>query len=178
MKTVYILLSRSNTIMSRLVHLLTGASYTHASIALSLSDALFYSFGRKHYTRPLPAGFVKEPLGAGFFGAHPETECTLLALPVADDVYDTIAKRLENMERVAGIYRYSVLGTLLCMCGIAKSRKRYYFCSQFVGDVLDRSGAAVLPKPSSLMHPMDYTGIENMEIVYTGNVAQLLQTVR
>ena len=89
-----------------------------------------------------------------------------------------IERRLLNMERIAGIYRYNLLGALFCYFGIARSRKRYYFCSQFVGDVLDRSGAAVLPKPSSLMHPMDYTGLDNMEIVYTGSIAQLLQTVR
>lgn len=178
MKTVYILLTRSNTIMSRLVHLFTRAHYTHTSLSLSLSDALFYSFGRKNISRPLPAGFIKESLAAGFFGAHPETECSLLALSVDDGVYDIIERRLLNMERIAGIYRYNLLGALFCYFGIARSRKRYYFCSQFVGDVLDRSGAAVLPKPSSLMHPMDYTGLDNMEIVYTGSIAQLLQTVR
>ena len=178
MKTVYIVLTRSNTIMSRMVRLFTRAHYTHASLSLSLSDALFYSFGRKNISRPLPAGFVREPLAAGFFGAHPETECALLALPVEDDVYVMIERRLSNMERIAGIYRYNLLGALFCYFGVARSRKRYYFCSQFVGDVLDRSGAAVLPKPSSLMHPMDYAGLDNMEIVYTGNIAQLLQTVR
>ena len=104
MKTVYILLTRSNTIMSRMVRLFTRAHYTHASLSLSLSDALFYSFGRKNISRPLPAGFVREPLAAGFFGAHPETECALLALPVEDDVYVMIGRRLSNMERIAGIY--------------------------------------------------------------------------
>lgn len=178
MKTIYILLTRSSTIMSRLVHLMTGAHYTHVSISLSLNDELFYSFGRKYATRPLPAGFVKESLADGFYGAHPETECALLALPVEDDVYTMIARRLANMESIAGIYRYNLLGTLFCYFGIARQRKRYYFCSQFVGDLLDRSGAAVLPKPSSLMHPIDYTDLTDMEIVYTGNIAQLLQTVR
>ena len=126
MKTVYILLTRSNTIMSRMVRLFTRAHYTHASLSLSLSDALFYSFGRKNISRPLPAGFVREPLAAGFFGAHPETECALLALPVEDDVYAMIERRLSNMERIAGIYRYNLLGALFCYFGVARSRKRYY----------------------------------------------------
>lgn len=117
MKTVYILLTRSNTIMSRMVRLFTHAHYTHASLSLSLSDALFYSFGRKNISRPLPAGFVKEPLAAGFFGAHPETECALLALPVEDDVYAMIERRLSNMERIAGIYRYNLLGALSPISG-------------------------------------------------------------
>ncbi len=178
MKTVYILLTRSNTIMSRLVHLFTHAHYTHVSISLSLTDAHFYSFGRKNISRPLPAGFIKEPLAAGFFGSHPETECTLLALSVDDGVFDLIQRRLSNMEQIAGVYRYNLLGVLFCYFGIARSRRRHYFCSQFVGDVLDRSGAAVLPKPSSLMRPMDYTGLDNMKTVYTGNIARLMQTVR
>lgn len=175
MKYVYILLTRSSTLMSRLVHLLTGAHYTHASLALSLSDTLFYSFGRKKWTRPLPAGFVKEPLTDGFYRAHPNTECLLLALPVHDDAYALIARRISNMENISEIYRYNILGVLFCLFGIANTRKRHYFCSQFVGDVLERSSATVLPKPSSLMHPMDYTDIANIEIVYTGNIADFLK---
>ena len=35
MKTIYILLTRSGTLLSNLVYRLTGARYTHASLALS-----------------------------------------------------------------------------------------------------------------------------------------------
>ena len=33
MKTIYILLTRSGTLLSKLVYAVTGASYTHASMA-------------------------------------------------------------------------------------------------------------------------------------------------
>ena len=45
-KTVYILLTRSGTWFSRLIHLATDDCYTHASIGLDGPAGPFYSFGR------------------------------------------------------------------------------------------------------------------------------------
>lgn len=55
-KTVYILLTRSGTWFSRLIHLATDDCYTHASIGLDGPAGPFYSFGRLDPRFALPAG--------------------------------------------------------------------------------------------------------------------------
>ena len=40
------------------------------------------------------------------------------------------------------------------------------FRSQFVGEVLEKSGALELPKHSTLMHPNDYTTRQDLHCVY------------
>lgn len=47
-RTIYILLTRSGTWFSRLIHLATADSYTHASIGLDGPIGPFYSFARKY----------------------------------------------------------------------------------------------------------------------------------
>ena len=54
-KTVYILLTRSGTWFSRLIHLATDDRYTHASIGLDGPTGPFYSFARLDPRFALPA---------------------------------------------------------------------------------------------------------------------------
>ena len=65
-RTVYILLSRSGSVASRLIHFFISGDYTHASIGLDGPDGYFYSFARKYPRWPLPGGFVRERAGMGF----------------------------------------------------------------------------------------------------------------
>lgn len=48
MKTIYILLTRSGTLLSKLVYAATGASYTHASMAFDAELSCLYSSTRKN----------------------------------------------------------------------------------------------------------------------------------
>ena len=48
MKNIYILLTRSQTIVSRLVHLSTGDTYTHASIAWDDELTTLCGFARRY----------------------------------------------------------------------------------------------------------------------------------
>ena len=47
-RTIYLLLTRSTTIPSRLIHLATRADYTHVSLGLDGPAGSFYSFARKY----------------------------------------------------------------------------------------------------------------------------------
>ena len=56
MKTIYILLTRSGTLLSNLVYRLTGARYTHASLAFDEDLSCLYSSTRKNGYTMFPAG--------------------------------------------------------------------------------------------------------------------------
>lgn len=73
------------------------------------------------------------------------------------------------------LYRFNVLGLVLCAMHIRWQRRRHYFCSQFVSDVLEKSGALELPKDSTLMHPNDYTQLGQLRCVYEGRLSGLPQ---
>ena len=175
MKTIYILLTRSGTLLSNLVYAVTGANYTHASLAFDEDLSCLYSSTRKNGYTMFPAGPSKEFLNKGVFRLRGDAPCALYALEVSDEAYVRACRRAEHMMARGELYRFNTLGLILCALHIRWQRRRHYFCSQFVSEVLEKSGAVALPKHSTLMHPNDYTRLEELECVYKGTLAGLPQ---
>ena len=175
MKIIYILLTRSGTLLSKLVYAVTGASYTHASMAFDEELNCLYSSTRKNGYTMFPAGPSKEYLNKGVFRLRGDAPCALYALEVTDDAYVRARRRAEHMMARGELYRFNTLGLILCALHIRWQRRRHYFCSQFVSEVLEKSGAMELPKDSTLMHPNDYTRLEELRCVYKGTLAGLPQ---
>lgn len=175
MKTIYILLTRSGTLLSNLVYAVTGANYTHASLAFDEDLSCLYSSTRKNGYTMFPAGPSREYLNRGVFRLRENVPCALYALDVSDEAYTRARRRAEHMMAHGSLYRFNVIGLALCALHIRWNRRRHYFCSQFVSEVLEKSGAVELPKHSTLMHPNDYTRLEELRCVYRGTLAGLPQ---
>lgn len=172
-RTVYILLSRSGTFFSRLIHLFLAGDYTHVSIGLEGAEGVFYSFARKDPKWMLPAGLIQERVGRGFFSLHPQTPCCLYELTVTEEAYLLIKTRLELMYASRSEYRYSVLGALACYFRYPFVRRKYYFCSHFVAEVLTESGAACLPYLPAVTRPMDFLRLKRLRKLHQGEVCTL-----
>ena len=175
MKTIYILLTRSGTLLSKLVYAVTGANYTHASMAFDEELNCLYSSTRKNGYTMFPAGPSKEYLNKGVFRLRGDAPCALYALEVTDEAYVRARRRAEHMMARGELYRFNTLGLILCALHIRWQRRRHYFCSQFVSEVLQKSGALELPKPSTLMHPSDYAELPELRCLYRGTLADLPQ---
>ncbi len=174
MKTVYILLTKTDTALSKAIKVVTREPYTHSSISLDSSLSKLYTFSRLQAHRPLPAGFVIENPNTGYMGLHQETACELYELNIPDESYIYIKNKIEHMNSRADSFHYSILGTLYCMFHIRHKRPNHYFCSQFVGELLRESGALELPKHESLMHPVDYREMPETKLLYHGNIHGLV----
>ena len=175
MKTLYIFLTRSGTLLSNLVYSLTGAQYTHVSLAFDEDLSTLYSSTRKNGYTMFPAGTSREYLNRGVFLMRENIPCALYALEVTDEVYTRAKRRTQHMMHHGELYRFNSLGLLLCWMHIRWQRRRHYFCSQFVSEVLEKSGAMELPKDSTLMHPNDYTLLPQLKCLYKGRLADLPQ---
>ena len=167
---IYILLTRSHSLLSEAISLFTGDSYTHVSLAFDPQLESLCSFARRNAAFPLPAGLVRESLNNGYFYRHREIPCALYALPVSRDAYRKVREKVENMLENQEQYSYSIKGLAMCRLGIEEERKGHYFCSQFVGEVLEDSGACPLPKAPSLMRPQDYASLPEAQCIYEGSV--------
>ena len=173
MRMIYMLLTRTDTVFSKLIHAATLAEYTHSSLCVSDSLDEFFSFGRKLSLFPFPSGFVKEQLDSGYFGAHQRTPCILLELSVKEQVYERLCGKIGQMQKSADRYRYNVLGIMFLTLDIEHKRPNHYFCSQFVGELLSESGALELPRDASLMRPIDYKNHPQLREVYHGTIQGL-----
>lgn len=175
MKSIFILLTKSDTNVSKLIKLITSDTYTHASISFDEDLQPLYSFSRKYVYSPLPAGLRTEPLDKGFYQKYDYIPCALYELSVEDDIYDAAKSEVEQMMEEASTYRFNVLGLFLCKLNIPLHRNRQYFCSEFVSEVLSRCNALKLPKDTSLMRPNDYTKFDELVCLFEGRLNQLVQ---
>ena len=146
----------------------------HAAVQSGVSPHRGSSTRKNGYTM-FPAGPSREYLNRGVFLQRENIPCALYALEVSEEAYARARRRAEHMMNHGHLYRFNSLGLLLCWLHIRWQRRRHYFCSQFVSEVLEKSGAVDLPKDSTLMHPSDYTTLPGLECLYTGPLRELPQ---
>ena len=173
MKTIYILLTKSTTICSKVVYMATKSEYTHAAISLDKNFDRLYTFSRRHKRLLLPAGFVVESAYEGLMGDSNDMNCAVYEIEISDKSYEKLLRLFRHMDYHKEKYRYSVLGLPMCFFKRRFERKGYYFCSQFVYDALTRSGAVEKNAESSLFRPMDFRELPETKEIFKGNIRQL-----
>lgn len=168
MKQVYILLSRTGTVCSRMIHRLTGGVYTHASISLTADTEHFYSYARRVLNNPLRAGLVTENIHSFVFARYPDAPCVLYSIEVSDEAYERIRKRVHFYMEHYPRAKYNFIGAIALRMGIRLRREYRLVCSQFVALMLQESKEIFLPKDPYMMLPGDFQKISNMKKIYSG----------
>lgn len=171
MKYIYVVLTKTDTIVARAIRWVTGAKYSHASLSLDERLCPMYSFARKYINFPFIGTMVKETAGAGVYGKFSKVPCCILKIPVTDDQYHGVKKIINDMWE-SHQYRYNYIGLVLNYLGVSKHYNNRFFCSEFVYFVLQQNGIIDLGKPPSLVRPQDLLGIK-AEIIYEENLNAL-----
>lgn len=135
---IYIVISQTGTILSRILKIITGAKYNHASISLARDLQTMYSFGRLWAYNPFLGGFVQESLRYGTFRRFKNAEAVVAAIPVTEECYQQMQEFLDNMYVDRKNYHYNYIGLFLAGVKIQYCSKNTYYCSEFVKDVLIR----------------------------------------
>lgn len=173
MKTIYILLTKSTTVCSKIVYIATRSEFTHAAISLNGNFDDLYTFSRKYKRAILPAGFVRESVYDGIMGDSEDMRCAVYRIEVKDNIYNRLVRLLNTMEKEKNKYRYSILGLPMCLMKKKYERQGYFFCSQFVYYVLSESGAVVKNAEPSLVRPMDLRELPEVQEVFNGKIKHL-----
>ena len=167
MREIKIVLTQTNTVVSKTLKAFSKKPYNHISISFEDDCSTMFSFGRKIMWFPLIGGFVKEDINSGVFKMHPETICKIYKFEVTDDDYDIITKRLNSFLTKPEKYRYSFLNVFLIRLNIPYQREYHYVCSSFVTFLLE--GIIPFQKEISLVIPDDYNSL-NLSEEYEGRL--------
>jgi len=84
-KRIYIVLTRTNTLLSKMIGIIKKDEYTHASISLSRNLNCMYSFGRKNKFNPFIGCFAKENLNEGVFGLQKKLNGIVLEIEITPE---------------------------------------------------------------------------------------------
>ncbi|CAM3608629.1 hypothetical protein [Marinicrinis lubricantis] len=173
MKTrkIYILLTDTGTLLSKLIGWYTRRNLNHVSIALDEQLTEIYSFGRTNSSNPFVGGFVRERLNGDLVrNPHRVTPSSIYSCTVSEEVYERIRVRIRYMLENKDIYKYNLLGLFAIMFNFELNRDNNYFCSQFVAEIMSREGLSLAKKPTSLTTPVDIQASPLLEHIYTGDL--------
>lgn len=172
MPQLYIVQTFSGTVISRLIRRrYPQGPYCHVSLALDERLDRMYSFGRRGTYNMLDAGFIREDIERGIFRVKDVT-CSIWELEVDDERFAAVEREIAGFEARKESLRFDGIGLLMRVARpqSALEREHAYYCSRFVGEVLESSGAASLPAPPRLMHPTMFSDIEGLVHVFEGRL--------
>lgn len=140
--TISVLLTKQEDILSKIIYYITGRGYTHASIGYGEQDDEFYSFNIKGFRREKPKKY-RERI----------TKSLCFKLKVTKEEYENVVTLIQEFQKNRFLWKYSIFGVILSVLRIPHKRKRHYFCSQFVAEVLEKANITELRKSASLCFP-------------------------
>jgi len=171
-KQIYIVVSQTGTILSRILKRITGAEYNHASISFSPDLLTMYSFGRMHPYNPVWGGLVKESPNSGTFKRFSGTRVVVLSITVSQEKYLKMLGMVSAMYEHRKKYHYNYLGLLFAGLSINLRVKRSYYCSEFVYDVLTTANVKGVNRLSLITHPADFLQLPGAHVVYRGKLCE------
>lgn len=166
-KMIYILLTDTGTILTRMIKFYTKKPYNHASIAFDENLIEVYSFGRKIANNPFIGGFVKEDLRSVVFK---RADCAIYSLSITYDEYQKMYEYIQEIAVKQELYRYNFIGLFGVMFKKPIKRKNAFFCSHFVASVLKKSKDIKFEKELSMVEPSDLLNSADFQLVFEGKL--------
>lgn len=166
MKKVYIILTHTGTILSRIIKSYTGNEFSHASISLDIGLKRMYSFGRINPYNPFWGGFIHEKTDKGTFKRFKNTITTIYSLEIDDMQYDLIEKMIKHIEQSPNKYKFNVVGLFAVGFNKRIHKEDYFYCAEFVKYMLEIAGVKTgLPE---IVKPEDFKYLPKTEKIYHG----------
>ena len=166
-KKIYIILSFTGTILSRVVRIWTRKKYSHTSISLDKDLEQMYSFGRVYPYYPFIGSFVHESPKWGTFKRFKKTKSLIISIDVTDEQYNKAKAEIETfIKNGREYYRFNDRGVVYAAFNHQKKQKNKYYCSEFVKHILDTAG--IENRLPEIIKPMDFLNLEKYDVVYEG----------
>ncbi|GGA37881.1 hypothetical protein [Psychrobacillus lasiicapitis] len=166
-KTIYILLTDTGTILTRMIKSYTKKPYNHASIAFDAELFEIYSFGRKTAKNPFMGGFVREDIHSILFK---QANCAIYSLTIPNNEFQKMHQYIQEIAAQKEHYRYNFIGLFGVPFKTPIKRKNAFFCSQFVASVLTESKIIGFEKDLSLVEPSDLPHSANFQLIFEGRL--------
>ena len=107
----------------------------------------------------------------GTFKRFSKTRIVVLDIAVSEEQYQAISRRIQTMLMLKKFYHYNYLGLWLAGLRICYRRKRCFYCSEFVKDLLEKQNIKGARQLSSIVQPIHFLKLPTARRIYTGRLA-------
>ena len=164
-KSIYIVLTRTNSCLSNAIHTILQDQYTHAAISLDSGLEYMFSFARRKASNPFVGCFKHECLDGDFYARHDVLPGTVLKLDVTENEYNKIAADIWHFVLNGHAYEFNVVGMFASAFGFhQKFNDNKFFCSEFVYYILHKNGICNFNKPRAAVRPQHLLDIKARSI--------------
>ncbi|MDF2843217.1 MAG: hypothetical protein K0R00_1643 [Herbinix sp.] len=168
---LYIVLTRTQTVVSNLIHIIKNDEYTHASISFDKELDHMYSFGRKTWNNPFVGRFKKENVNEGLYQYCHTIPAAIIEIEVTKQQYDSAKALIDCFISNSDLYKYNYKGLLYSLLNKPLCREYRFLCSEFVYHILKESSIADLDISRNLVRPQNLLEIEG-KVIYKGNLKE------
>lgn len=173
MKNIYVVVSHTGSIISRIISKVTGDEYSHVSVSFDDDLESMYSFGRIYTNFPFIGGFVRESTDRGMMKKFRMTaNIVVVQLTVEDDKYFEVRDYIMEMYAERKKYHYNYIGLFLAKRGVLFKRNYYFYCSEFVKDVLERFNLVDKNELKKVVRPVELMNLRGGKIIYKGKLCE------
>lgn len=175
MKKIYIIVSNSGSLVSKVLMHFTHQKYVHVTIALDDNLKEAYSFGRKFTYVPLPGGFINEKYDKRY-KHFKNSYFKIYELKVSNNKFQKLKNNLKNDYLInKKKYKYNIIGLYYIQRKKIHHREKHLLCSQFCSKILIDNNILTFAKDYSLIKPEDFLNIENTNVIYEGKTIDYLK---
>lgn len=165
-KKIYIVLTYTGTILSKIIKIYTKEEYSHVSISLDKKLKKMYSFGRLNPYNPFIGGFVHEGINHGTFKRFKNTITEIYEVEITNEQYNKIRQEIKKFKVDRNNYTFNLIGLFLAAINYKYSKVNSYYCAEFVGYLVKEANIDLeLPK---VVKPMDFKKYNQLNLLYKG----------
>lgn len=135
-RAIYVIVSRTDTNMGRLIRKATRYDFNHVSISFDPSLEPMYSFARVHINEAFAGGFIEESLNRYCMG-NKKSLLRVYKISVSNEKYSRVYNEVKNMYENKEQYVYDLLGAVIGHRRIIeRDSYRKYTCLSFATKML------------------------------------------
>ena len=168
MKKIYLVLTHTGTLLSRIIKYYTKEEFTHVSISLDCELREMYSFGRLHPYNPFWGSFVHERIHKGTFKRFRNTRTEVYSLNVTEEQYEKMRKIIAYFNEYKEKYKFNFIGLACVSINKRIRRKNTFYCAEFVKHVLKSSGITEANNLPEIIKPLDFKRLNGLQLEYVG----------
>jgi hypothetical protein len=173
---LYIVLTRTNTMISKVIQFAKKDEFTHAAISLDKDLNHMYSFSRRKTYNPFIGNFNKEEIDRGLYKTCNTLPGVIIEVEVSKQQYEKAKELIDHFVNNSNYYKYNYKGLIYCLMNKAAYRDDRFLCSEFVYYILHETGIADLKISRNLVRPQNLLNIEG-KLIYNGNLKELKPTI-
>lgn len=169
---LYIVLTRTNTVISNLIRIFKDDEFTHAAISLDKELNHMYSFGRKNTYNPFIGRFRKEDINEGVYKLCTTLPGAVIEVEVSKQQYEKAKEILNHFISNSHLYKYNYKGLVHSLLNKPACSDYNFLCSEFVYHILKESNIADLKISRNLVRPQSLLNIKG-RMIYKGNLKEI-----